>query len=272
MTRYAVNGISLNAEVSGDGPALLMLHGFTGNLDTWSALLPDLPDFRSVRVDLIGHGGSDAPADPSRYTMAHAVDDLLALLDRLGIERVGLIGYSLGGRVALHFALAAPERLWALVLESASTGIEDYVERDARRQSDEALANDIERDGIEAFVDRWQALPLWASQASLPQEKRDALRRQRLTNSTSGLANSLRGMGAGAQDYLGDRLAGLRVPTLAVAGSHDTKYATAALGLVRKLPDCEAVVVPDAGHAVHLEQPEAFSDLVSRFLRAHVPE
>ena len=170
MTRIAVNGIDLNVETSGrgDGPALLLLHGFTGDAATWQPVLPYFDAYRTVRVDLIGHGQSDSPADPARYTMAHAVEDLMALLDHLDIEQTALVGYSLGGRVALHFALAAPELLWALVLESASPGIDDPMERDARFASDAQLAASLERDGIEAFVDRWQAQPLFASQLKLP--------------------------------------------------------------------------------------------------------
>ncbi len=145
MSRVATNGIFLNVEVTGDGPIVLMLHGFTRDARAWEPVLPALDGYRVIRVDLIGHGKSDAPEDPSRYTMAHAVEDLTALLHHLSVDKYALVGYSLGGRVGLHLATAAPERLWALVIESASPGIEDAAQRAARVESDEKLAQSIFR-------------------------------------------------------------------------------------------------------------------------------
>jgi 2-succinyl-6-hydroxy-2,4-cyclohexadiene-1-carboxylate synthase len=272
--RIAVNGISLNVETSGrgDGPALLLLHGFTRDSRAWQPVLPCFDAYRTVRVDLIGHGKSDSPADPARYTMAHAVDDLTALLHHLDIERAALIGYSLGGRVALHFALEAPRLLRALVLESASSGIDDPMERDARFASDVRLAASIERDGIEPFVDRWQAQPLFASQSSLPAAVLEEQRRQRLENSPLGLANSLRGMGAGAQDCLLPRLGEIDVPTFFLAGALDRRYAALAPVMAARVPGAEHYVIDGAGHTTHLEQPDAYGALVTDFLARHRPQ
>ena len=274
MTRIAVNGISLNVETSGrgDGPALLLLHGFTRDARAWQPVLPCFDAYRTVRVDLIGHGKSDAPADPARYTMAHAVDDLTALLHHLDIERTALVGYSLGGRVALHFALEAPQLLWALVLESASPGIDDPMERDARFASDVQLAASIEREGIEPFADRWQAQPLFASQSSLPAAVLEEQRRQRLENSPLGLANSLRGMGAGAQDCLLPRLGEIEVPTFFLAGALDQRYAALAPVMAAHVAGAEHYVIDAAGHTTHLEQPDAYGALVTDFLARHRPQ
>lgn len=274
MTRIAVNGIQLNVETSGrgDGPALLLLHGFTRDARAWEPLLPCFDGYRTVRVDLIGHGKSDAPADPSRYTMAHAVEDLTALLHHLEVDRAALLGYSLGGRVALHFAVEAPQLLWALVIESASPGIEDAAERAARASSDEALAASIEREGVEAFADRWQEQPLFASQSRLPATILDEQRRQRLENSTTGLANSLRGMGAGAQGYLLPELKHITVPSLFLAGELDERYAALAPLMAREVPGAEHRIIPDAGHTTHLEQPKTFAQLVAEFLGRHRPD
>jgi 2-succinyl-6-hydroxy-2,4-cyclohexadiene-1-carboxylate synthase len=272
VTRVVVNGIELNVEVSGSGPDLLLLHGFTGAFSTWEPLLPRLTSFRVLRLDVIGHGASDSPKDPERYSMAHAVDDSLALLEELEVDRFGLLGYSMGGRLALHLALAAPHRLWGLVLESASPGIEAAGERAARITSDEALADSIARDGLEAFVDRWQEQPLFASQARLPRDAQERQRRSRLAQSPLGLANSLREMGAGRQEWLLPRLGELTMPALVLAGSLDEKYASLATVLAGRMPDARAEIVPDAGHAVHLEQPERFADLVVSFLDACVEQ
>ena len=268
MSRIAVNGVRLNVEVRGEGPALLLLHGFTGSGATWTPHLAAWRGFTTVAVDLLGHGESDCPTDPRRYTMERCIEDLSALLDELGVRRAAVLGYSMGGRVALRLALHTPERLSALVLESASPGIENGAERAERVRSDGALAGSIERDGIEAFVDRWQALPLFATQARLPETVRDKLRRQRLSNDPIGLANSLRGMGAGAQAPVLDQLGDVSIPTLLLAGAEDEKYCALARRMAAALPCSKLEIVSEAGHTVHLEQPDAFASNVRNFLTA----
>ena len=264
--RVAVNGVHLNVDVRGEGPPLLLLHGFTGSAGTWAPHLDAWREFTTVAVDLLGHGGSDCPADPRRYRMERCVEDLVALLDHLGVDRAAVMGYSMGGRVALRLALQAPERLWALVLESASPGIEDEAEREARIRSDADLAGAIERDGIEAFVERWQAMPLFATQARIPDAVRDELRRQRLRNDARGLAGCLRGMGAGQQEPVLASMGDIRMPALLLAGALDGKYCALARRMAASLPCARTEIVPDAGHAVHLEQPAAFADAVRGFL------
>jgi len=267
MTRIAVNGVHLNVERSGTGPALLLLHGFTGSQATWVPyLLNTWSGFSLVAVDLLGHGHSDAPLDPDRYRMERCVEDLITLLDMLALPRAALLGYSMGGRVALHLALRAPQRLWALILESASPGIADVAARAARAQSDAALAAFIEQEGIEAFVDRWQALPLFATQARLSLAVRQTLRRQRLANNPQSLANSLRGLGAGIQECVLLRLADVRIPVLLLAGALDALYCDHARSMAAVLPCRRLEIVPDAGHAVHWEQPTLFAGAVQTFL------
>lgn len=266
MTRIAVNDIHLDVEVRHAGPALLLLHGFTGSGAIWAPHSEVWRECTTIAVNLLGHGRSDCPVDPDRYRMEHCVADLLTLLDRLGIRRTAVLGYSMGGRVALHLALHAPERLWALVLESASPGIADASERETRRKSDAALAEIIERDGIAAFVNRWQALPLFATQAQLPVTVREALRRQRLDNNPQGLANSLRGLGTGMQEPVLQRLGQVQIPALLLAGALDAKYCALAGQMAAVLPDNRLRIVPKSGHVVHLEQPAVFADTARRFL------
>src|SRR5690349_2633583 len=159
------DSLHLHAITSGDGPPVVLLHGFTGSTATWTSLRAALePHFTVHAVDLPGHGRSSAPADPERYRLERFAADLATVLDTLGIERTALLGYSLGARAALRFALAFPGRTSALILESVSPGIADPAERAARRTADAALADTIERDGVVAFVDRWERLPLWSSQ------------------------------------------------------------------------------------------------------------
>ena len=208
--------------------------------------------------------------------MARCVEDLVALLDVLDVSRAAVLGYSLGGRVALRLALhlsqQAPERASALVLESTSPGIENDAERAARRTSDGQLADDIDRAGIEAFADYWQSIPLFASQARLPANVRAQLRAQRLANNVTGLANSLRGMGAGEDPPVYDKLSKISAPTLVVAGASDMKYRRLAERTAAALPNARLAVISDAGHAVHLEQPRAFTRAVRQFLSAHLQE
>ena len=270
MTSLRVDGARLSVHLQGEGPALLLLHGFTGSNAMWTPHLAAFEGFTTVSVDLLGHGESDAPPTPNRYRMERCVDDLTSLLDHLEIERVAVLGYSMGGRVALQLALRAPGRLWALVLESASPGIDDDAEREDRVRSDAALADEIERNGIDAFVDGWQALPLFASQSRLSAAAREELRRQRLRNSPVGLANSLRGAGAGQEAPVLNRLGEIRIPTLLIAGALDQKYVALARKMSDALPCARTHIMPDAGHATHLEQPEAFGRVVREFLREHI--
>jgi 2-succinyl-6-hydroxy-2,4-cyclohexadiene-1-carboxylate synthase len=249
-----------------------LLHGFTGSADNWHPQVEAFSThFQTVAVDLPGHGLSDSPADPERYGMVHCAADLAAVLDQLGLERASVLGYSMGGRVALHLAMAHPGRVQALVLESASPGLADPVERAARVRDDEALAHSLERDGLEAFVDRWERLPLFASQRRLPRAIRAGQRAQRLRNNPAGLANSLRGAGTGAQPALWDRLPKLRTRTLLLAGELDLKFVGLARQMAERLPRARLEIVPDAGHAVHLERPHEFAQRVLAFLLAPQP-
>ncbi len=271
MSRVEVNGLALNVEQWGEGRPLLCLHGFTGSAATWAPFAGRWAGWRIVAPDLIGHGASDAPADPARYRMERAVADLTALLDALAVARAAVLGYSLGGRVALHLALLAPERVEALILESVSPGIDDPEERAARVQSDEALAASIERDGVEAFVEYWESIPLFATQRRLPPDVFARQRAQRLANRPHGLANSLRGMGAGAQSPLRSRLGEIRAPTLLIAGELDEKYRSLAMEMARLIPRARTAIIPGAGHATHLERPDDFARAVGDALEAWAP-
>lgn len=269
MTRLPVNGLHYNVEIAGSGRPLVLLHGFTGSADTWQ---PFVERFRAnhqvISIDLLGHGQSDSPSDPMRYRVERQIDDLTAVLEELKIDDYDLLGYSMGGRLALHLALAHGERVTGLILESASPGIEPAEERASRIQQDESLATMLEREGIDAFVKYWERLPLFASQMSLPAETRQRLRRQRLSSSKIGLAGSLRGFGAGVSEPLWDRLHELP-PTLLIAGELDEKYANLARRMGNLIPDSTIAIVPGAGHTVHLEKPDEFADLVTGSLRSN---
>jgi 2-succinyl-6-hydroxy-2,4-cyclohexadiene-1-carboxylate synthase len=267
VPQFDINGITVNVERAGLGPPLVLLHGFTGSAESWDDHTHVFGEqFTTYAIDLIGHGRTSAPGDPHRYQMRLCVEDLLALFDRLEIERTALLGYSLGGRVALQLTVAAPDRIDALVLESASPGIADPAERAARVNADEALAQFIENQGLEAFVDRWESLPLFASQRRLPTDAQQRHRVQRLKNNPLGLANSLRGMGAGAMDPVWGHLGQLTMPAILIAGEFDAKYVDLASEMQQQMPNARTMIVPDAGHTVHLEAPELFDRTVVSWL------
>jgi 2-succinyl-6-hydroxy-2,4-cyclohexadiene-1-carboxylate synthase len=267
MPRFLVDGAQINAETMGAGPALILLHGFTGSAAGWGAHIDAFAQRHlTVAIDLLGHGQSDAPADPQRYGIAHCVEDTLAVMDRLQIRRAAVLGYSMGGRAALAVALAAPERVSALVLESTSPGLRDPELRMARAAQDALLAGMIERDGIEAFVAQWERLPLFATQASMDEEARAALHARRLRNNPVGLANSLRGFGQGIMMPMHDFLGEIAAPVLIIAGALDERYCEAGRAMSAQIPGAWLRIVPGTGHTVHLEQPEIYREMVLGFL------
>jgi 2-succinyl-6-hydroxy-2,4-cyclohexadiene-1-carboxylate synthase len=264
-----VNGVELHVEIDGRGAPLVLLHGFTGSSRAWDDLRPALVDRATViGIDALGHGRSDAPADPGRYSLDHVAADLHAVLDGLGLGQVDLLGYSMGGRMALHFAVQNPTRVRRLMLESASPGLEDATERQQRIASDEALAARIDQAGIEAFVAEWERVALLQLAPHVPEAVRQTQHAQRLANRPIGLANSLRGLGGGQQMPLWDRLAELDVPVTLIVGQRDARYQAIGARMQAMLPHARLHEVPDAGHTVHLDQPRRFAELVQAALIA----
>jgi len=263
-----VGGYRLHTVTEGRGPALLLLHGFTGSTDTLAATAAALRrDFCTIRVDLPGHGRSDAPQELEPYTMESCVEALCRVLDALEIERTCVFGYSMGGRTALALSAAYADRVCAVAALGASAGIDDEGERAERVAQDEALASFILEDGLEAFVDRWMRHPLFETQQTLGEEFLATARAQRLTNEPQALALSLRGMGAGAQAPVGDTLSELDLPILLLAGMKDTQYCAAAIELGERLREAQIELIPGAGHAAHLENPEETHARIRSFFR-----
>ena len=254
-----LNGADYAVEVSGtetEATPYLLLHGFSGAAANWSQVASVLAEqTRVVAPDLLGHGRSAAPADPARYAMPSAAADLSTLWQRLDLPPVHLVGYSMGGRLALYLALAYPQMVARLTLESASPGLDSEAERAARRAADEALAERIERGGIPAFVAVWENLPLFATQSA---DAKASLRAVRLAQRPQGLANSLRGMGTGAQSSLWPRLPELTMPVHLISGALDAKFSAINLRMQTLIPSAHLTLIADAGHTIHLEQPDAY--------------
>ena len=246
---------------------LVLLHGFTGSKASWTAIRAAFRATRRViAIDLPGHGDTVIDAPAFDYALARTADVVVEILDRMRLPRVDVLGYSMGGRVALQVAVAHGERVGHLVLESASAGLATAAARARRRHVDARVAAAIERDGVPAFVERWEALPLFRSLTRQPASVRAALRRQRLACRADGLAASLRGMGLGVQPWLGSRLHALAMPVLLVTGNADRKFTRIAERLTSRFPHACRAIVAGAGHIPHLEQPERFLRAVGRFL------
>ncbi len=256
---HAAVPADLAAVRRGAGRRLVLVHGFTQTHASWTGVAEDLAtDHEVVAVDLPGHGGSGA----LRADLWRSAD----LVGEAG-GAATYVGYSLGARTCLHLALRRPDLVERLVLLGGTAGIDDTAARDERRRADDDLASSIERDGVDAFLDRWLALPLFAG---LPAEQRSgAAFDERRANTAAGLAASLRDAGTGTQAPLWDRLGELRAPVLVLAGSRDEKFTTLGRRLAAGVgPGSRFEAVPGAGHAAHLERPAAFVTILRAWLAA----
>jgi len=268
--RYVeVCGVTMHAEVSGadlPGRPIVLLHGFPGAAESMAETARHVGGLGpTVCIDLVGHGCSDAPEQLDAYRMSSCVTQLVAVLDALKIRCPHWLGYSMGGRAALCMCVAHPSRVASALVVGASAGIEDPDARAQRLRSDRALAARILDLGLEDFVDYWMALPMFASQKRLGEERLAAARRQRLAARPHGLAHSLRGMGTGAMPPLQRQLAELELPVCLVAGDEDAKFAALAADLAHRIPDARVESIAEAGHAAHLENPESFARVARGF-------
>jgi 2-succinyl-6-hydroxy-2,4-cyclohexadiene-1-carboxylate synthase len=227
---------------------LVLLHGFTHTGHSWDPVRAALGErYLALAPDIRGHGQS---ADRKPVSLPAVIDDLASIAP----QSFTLAGYSMGGRIALHAALALGGRVQRLVLIGASPGIADADERAARRNADERLADEIDSEQIEHFARRWAAGPVLADQ---PESVQAAAHADRLRSTPSGLARALRGLGAGALPSLWDRLGEVQVPVTLIVGARDEKFTAIAAQMAPALPEARVVVVPRSGHAAHLEAPAA---------------
>jgi 2-succinyl-6-hydroxy-2,4-cyclohexadiene-1-carboxylate synthase len=228
---------------------LVLLHGFTHTGASWKPVIAGVPEsYRPAAPDIRGHGSA---TDRLPVALDAVVEDVAALI---GQQPAVLAGYSMGGRIALHVALALPGRIERLVLVGASPGIADAVERAARRAADERLADELAELPIEALAERWAATPVLAGQ---PPEVLAAVQADRRRNTPAGLARALRGLGTGALPSLWDRLDELAMPMMLLAGERDGRFTAIAREMAAAIPAAEVEIVAGAGHAVHLEAPGA---------------
>ncbi|MEZ4597545.1 MAG: alpha/beta fold hydrolase [Chloroflexota bacterium] len=267
MTSIATrDGVAYAVHDHGRGDPVVLLHGFAGSSATWAPVADHLgAGRRLLSIDLLGHGGSDAPP-AARHGLERQAADVGWLVDALADGRADVVGYSFGARVGLRLAIDSPGRVRRLVLESPSAGFADPAGRAARVASDERWARLLERGDLEAFHDAWEAQPVFASRATAPTRLLDAIRAEHLAASARGLAASLRGAGQGVMEPLHDRLRELSVETLIAAGALDPVGHGRATEMAELIRGARLAVVEGAGHAPHLEQPERFVRIVNEFL------
>jgi 2-succinyl-6-hydroxy-2,4-cyclohexadiene-1-carboxylate synthase len=235
-------------------PSIALLHGFTQTAACWGPFADELSTTHSlVAIDLPGHGGSgEVRADLSQTT------ELVAS----SIDRGIVIGYSLGGRVALHLALGHPQLVERLVIISATGGLDSEEERRQRRVADESLADHLEDIGVDAFLDEWLSQPMFASLTA-----QQSFRELRATNAAAGLASSLRLCGTGTQESLWSRLGELTMPVLVIAGANDEKFTHLGHRLVESIGTNASIqLIDNAGHSAQLENPEGTAAAITKWL------
>ncbi|HDZ11242.1 MAG TPA: 2-succinyl-6-hydroxy-2,4-cyclohexadiene-1-carboxylate synthase [Bacteroidetes bacterium] len=249
---------------SKNAPVILCLHGFMGSGLDWEFLCGRLEgEFRCLAVDLPGHGKSLFLPEKA-YHFNETVRQILSLLDELSIERCHLIGYSMGGRIALSLALNFPGRFDRIVLESASPGLRAADDRRARVMADEKVSRRLETQNLVHFLNNWYRQPLFGSWCKRPEFPR-ALQ-IRLKNDPAELAKSLRFSGAGVQPSLWEKLPGNKRPILFLAGEQDLKYRTIGAEMARDNPAVQMKIIQDSAHTIHGENPAAFVSAVRTFL------
>jgi 2-succinyl-6-hydroxy-2,4-cyclohexadiene-1-carboxylate synthase len=251
-------------------PPLIFLHGFLGRGVDWLPVAHRLAgDYYCLLFDLPGHGENIALEPDSPLSFAHLSGQLHRQLAAIAPDRIRLVGYSMGGRLALYYALHFPQTVAALALEGASPGLADVTARQERAALDDERAARLLTEGMDAFLTQWYQLPLFASL----QEQPDVLARtigQRRANDPRWAAKVIRELSPGRQPSLWAQLPQLLPPALLLAGGLDERYSAVASRMAKKIPQAVVKIAPHAGHNVHLEQPELFAGLLAEFFAAQI--
>jgi len=251
LMKARLNGVEIDYEVTGTGPAVLLSHGYGSTRHMWDEQHRALGDrWRVISWDMRGHGQTESPDDPGRYSAALTVADMRALLQHVGVERAVIGGLSLGGYVSLAFALAHPAMVRALVVCDSGPGYRNAEARAAWNARAHERAAALEATGLEAL-------------ARGSRETQQAVHR-----SAQGLAHAARGMLAQEGAQVIDGLATLRVPTLIVVGDQDQPFLAPSEYMAKKIPGARLEVIAGAGHSSNLDQPEAFNRVLRDFLQS----
>jgi 2-succinyl-6-hydroxy-2,4-cyclohexadiene-1-carboxylate synthase len=248
-------------------PAVVFLHGFLGSGSDWDEIIAVLSkEFYCVAPDLPGHGQTKGNSNPDAYSISGSANAVEATLDKSGITQCALVGYSMGGRLALYIALTHPQRWTRIVVESASPGIEGVAERAERQELDHKRAEELEKSDFEAFLESWYRQPLFES-LKRDRARFDRLLERRRSNNPIELAKSLKGMSTGVQPSLWGSLPQLKMPLLVMSGELDPKYRQLGAEMSRLCQKAILTIVADAGHNAHAERPAEYAQQLGQFLR-----
>lgn len=249
MPKLDRNGVTIHYEVHGDGPALILTHGYSSTAQMWDGQIAALSQSHKLILwDMRGHGQSDYPDDPAAYSEAHTVEDIAALLDAVGANNAIVGGLSLGGYMSLAFHRAHPGRVRALLIIDTGPGFKKDEAREAWNARAMETATRFDREGLEMLQ-------------SFSRERSTVRHRD-----ATGLAHAARGMLAQRDARVIESLPDIKVPSLIVVGADDTPFLAASDYMAAKIPQAQKVVIPAAGHAVNIDQPQAFIDAVLPFL------
>lgn len=249
MAKLNRDGVDLYYEVHGEGPVILLTHGYSSTSQMWRGQIEELAkDHKLVIWDMRGHGESDSPDDLSHYSEAHTVEDMAALLDKVGADKAIIGGLSLGGYMSLAFNATYPERVRALLIIDTGPGYKNDEAREGWNKTAYQRAERFETDGL------------------APLERASAEVRTVRHKSAQGLANAARGMLTQKNPRVITSLPDITAPSIVIVGANDTPFLAASDYMAAKIPGARKAVIPDAGHAANIDQPEAFNGVVRQFL------
>lgn len=260
--------ITFNYKTFGDETKrrLLLLHGFLGSTDDYTEMAEYLSiDNFVVLLDLPGHGKTKC-TDESDYKAENCSKQIISLLEEMNIEKTDLLGYSMGGRLALYLTVHHPNNFEKIIIESSSPGLKTEAEREERIKADRKLAERIEEKELSEFIDLWYSLPLFKT-LDKKSERYKQMVQNRIKSSKDGLILSLKHFGTGAQPSLGENLSEIKQKLLLIVGEDDDKFKNIALEMQNQLADSELRIVKNAGHNVHFEKPDEYIKIVKEYLK-----
>lgn len=263
------NGLEYYAQIAQNKPNLpyvLMLHGFLGSGRVFQPLISGLTDFSNpVTLDLAGHGRSTGTDRPARYKTEKQLSDLKSIILRFQFSPLILYGYSMGGRLALQFAIQYPQFVSGLILESSTFGISGDSERRNRAVTDQKRAEAIEQN-FSDFLNQWQKLSLFGNESGTGDHK-TLYQKVMRTQEPAYLAACLRGFGSGVMPPVFDKLGTLNMPALLITGEMDEKFVSIHEQIAGELPDAKSRVISKAAHRVHQDQPELLLKEIEQFIK-----
>lgn len=257
-----INGYDYQIKIVGHGqPTWVFFHGFLGSQADFAKIVP-----RGTKIYLTAYGFAehDQTLPATNFMVDHQAQDLMLLFKKLKLTTINLVGYSMGARLALSFAIQHPQLINQLYLESGTAGIANPDERRVRQLADQNRATRIEQQGLPAFVKQWERLPLFNSQRQVSKEQQHFMHQQRVNHNANNMANSLRYFGTGTMPSWWEQLPQLNLKSTLITGTQDAKFTKLNQKMQELLPNSTHFSLAEAGHNVHFEKPQAFTNLLNQ--------